>query len=60
VNTNSHHDGHHHGGAPKPAPRRKWKHVHHSPIFWIAVVLFLAAITIYVLSDDLSWRPQPR
>jgi hypothetical protein len=61
VNTNSHHDGHHHGGAPKPAaPRRKWKHVHHSPMFWIAVVLFLAAITIYVLSDDLSWRPQPR
>jgi hypothetical protein len=53
--------GNHHGGTHKPAvPRRNWKHVHHSPMFWIAVVLFLAAITIYVLSDDLSWRPQLR
>jgi hypothetical protein len=52
---------HHHGETHKPAaPRRNWKHVHHSPMFWIAVVLFLAAITIYVLSDDLSWRPQGR
>ncbi|HTG23521.1 MAG TPA: hypothetical protein VK681_26045 [Reyranella sp.] len=51
----------HHGAMRKPAvQRRNWKHVHHSPIFWVAVVLFLAAITIYVLSDDLSWRPQPR
>jgi hypothetical protein len=51
----------HHGRTRKPAAqRRNWKHVHHSPMFWIAVVLFLAAITIYVLSDDLSWRPQGR
>ena len=51
----------HHGRAGKPAvQRRNWKHVHHSPMFWVAVVLFLAAITIYVLSDDLSWRPQLR
>jgi hypothetical protein len=27
-------------------------------VFWIGVVLFLAAITIYVLTDDLSWRPR--
>jgi hypothetical protein len=26
-------------------------------MFWIGVVACLAAITIYVLSDDLSWRP---
>jgi hypothetical protein len=26
-------------------------------MFWIGVVMCLAAITIYVLSDDLSWRP---
>jgi hypothetical protein len=55
VNENNHH---HHGGRGKPAGRRR--PVHHSPMFWIAVVLFLAAITIYVLSDDLSWRPQLR
>jgi hypothetical protein len=48
---------HHHGGPSKPAGRRR---IHHSPMFWVAVVLFLAAITIYVLSDDLSWRPQLR
>jgi hypothetical protein len=61
VNKHSHHESSHHGATQKPAvPRRNWKHVHHSPIFWIAVVLFLAAITIYVLSDDLSWRPQLR
>lgn len=29
--------------------------IHHSPLFWIGVVLCLAAIVIYVMSDDLSW-----
>jgi hypothetical protein len=37
--------------------RRDWKRVHHSPLFWVGALLFLAAISIYVLSDDLSWRP---
>jgi hypothetical protein len=32
--------------------------VHHSLLFWFGVVLFLAAISIYILSGDLSWRPQ--
>jgi hypothetical protein len=36
--------------------RRDWKKIHHSPLFWLAFVLFLAAATIYVLSGDLSWR----
>jgi hypothetical protein len=36
----------------------KGKPIHHSPAFWIGVALFLAAITIYVLTDDLSWRPR--
>jgi hypothetical protein len=35
---------------------RDWKKIHHSPLFWLGFVLFLAAITIYVLSGDLSWR----
>jgi hypothetical protein len=44
----------------KPAvPARDWRRIHHSPMFWIGVVLCLAAIMIYVLSDDLSWRPAP-
>ena len=42
----------------KPDHRqRDWKKIHHSPLFWLGFVLFLAAITIYVLSGDLSWRP---
>ena len=33
--------------------------IHHSPIFWIGIVLCLAAIAIYLWSDDLSWQPAP-
>ena len=28
--------------------------------FWLAAFLFLLAIAIYVLSDDLSWQPKVR
>jgi hypothetical protein len=38
-------------------PVRDWRRIHHSPMFWIGVVLCLSAIMIYVLSDDLSWHP---
>ena len=41
-----------------PVRGRDWRRIHHSPLFWVGVVLCLAAITIYVLSDDLSWRPR--
>ena len=45
-------------GESEPAvQRRDWRRVHHSPLFWIGIVLCLAAITIYVMSNDLSWRP---
>jgi len=39
---------------------RDWRRIHHSPLFWLGVVLGLAAIMIYVLSNDLSWRPYAR
>jgi hypothetical protein len=29
-------------------------------MFWVGVVMCLAAIVIYVWSDDLSWRPGAR
>jgi hypothetical protein len=46
---------------PRPADqRRDWRRIHHSPLFWLGVGLCLAAIMIYVLSDDLSWRPYTR
>jgi hypothetical protein len=45
-------------GVPKfAAPQRDWRRIHHSPLFWFGFCLFLTAIAIYVLSDDLSWRP---
>jgi hypothetical protein len=40
--------------------QRDWRRIHHSPLFWLGVVPCLAAIMIYVLSDDLSWRSHPR
>jgi hypothetical protein len=52
-------EDHRHGGATKPAVgRRDWRRIHHSPTFWVGAFLFLAAIAIYVLSDDLSWQPR--
>jgi hypothetical protein len=42
---------HHHNESPGKRP------VHHSPIFWVAVVLMLAAIGWYVMSFDLALGP---
>lgn len=46
--------------AHSAATRRGWRQVHHSPLFWVGVLLSLAAISIYVFSEDLSWRPHSR
>jgi len=48
-------EGHDHDAAG--AEKRDWRRIHHSPVFWIGIVLCLAAIGTYVWSDDLSWRP---
>jgi hypothetical protein len=42
--------------------RPYWKHAHHDWRLWVAVVLMLVAVAIYVMSDDLAWQPrgQPR
>jgi hypothetical protein len=55
-------DRHRHRERADHAPprRRDWRRIHHSPLFWIGVALFLAAIAVYVLSDDLAWRPIAR
>jgi hypothetical protein len=44
-------------GHPQDDPRPYWKRAHHDFRFWIGMVLMLAAITIYVISDDLSLLP---
>ncbi|MGC1578732.1 MAG: hypothetical protein WA813_21895 [Beijerinckiaceae bacterium] len=42
----------------REARRRDWTRIHHSPLFWVGVFLCLAAIAVYVLSDDLSLTPR--
>ena len=51
----------HHRHEPKSlVPRPDLRRIHHSPVFWLGALLFLLAIAIYVLSDDLSWQPSVR
>ena len=42
----------HHGAGPY------WTRAHHDWRFWVAVTLMLVAISVYVLSDNLSLRPR--
>jgi len=42
----------HHRDHPHP-PR--WRRVHHSWIFWVAVFLMLLGIVTYVMTGDLFW-----
>jgi hypothetical protein len=35
-----------------------WKRAHHDWRFWVGLVFMFAAITIYVLSDDLALLPR--
>lgn len=41
-------------------PAREDRPIHHSRMFWIGLVLCLAAIAIYLWSDDLSWQPSAK
>ena len=43
-----------------PPNERDWTRIHHSPLFWVGILMCLAAIAIYLWSDDLSWRPGAR
>ena len=36
------------------------KPIHHTPLFWAGLILCLAAIAVYLWSDDLSWLPGRR
>ncbi|WGJ13457.1 hypothetical protein QEV83_12195 [Methylocapsa sp. D3K7] len=48
----------HQGGAGGQTGRPDWRRLHHSRLFWVGLAMMLLAITIYVLSDDLAWRPR--
>jgi hypothetical protein len=51
-----------HGGPQSDSvhhdQRPYWKRVHRDWRFWGAVFVMLAAMIIYVMSDDLAWRPR--
>jgi len=34
-----------------------WKRAHRDWRFWIALFMMFAAISIYVITDNLAWRP---
>jgi hypothetical protein len=48
-------DGAHHNAHGDPRPY--WKRAHRDWRVWVGLVLMFAAITIYVLSDDLAFLP---
>ena len=50
------HDSVHHVHMDRDK-RPYWKRAHHDWRFWVGLVLMLAAITIYVMSDDLALLP---
>jgi len=54
-----HRHGRHHERGRESASF-DWRRLHHSRLFWVGFFMLLLAITIYVLSDDLSWRPRLR
>jgi len=51
VNDQNHSHEHHHGHSHTP----RWRRVHHSWIFWVAVFLMLLGIITYVMTGDLFW-----
>jgi hypothetical protein len=44
-------------GGPRPEHRPYWKRMHHSPFFWVAALFIFVAMTIYVLTGNLAFRP---
>jgi hypothetical protein len=56
------HSHHWHGGPNSDSVhhghRPYWKRAHRDWRFWVALFLMLVAMLIYVMSDDLAWRPR--
>ncbi len=51
------HARHHKGGEGEPAGFT-WRRLHHTRLFWVGLFMMLLAVTVYVMSDDLTWQPQ--
>jgi hypothetical protein len=48
----------HEGASGQGARRPYWKHAHRDWRFWGALGLMLAAMTMYVATNDLALRPR--
>jgi hypothetical protein len=55
------HDHHQHEGYNVKRAHKEnspyWARAHHDWRFWVAVFLMFAAMVVYLMSDDLSFRP---
>jgi hypothetical protein len=40
--------------------RPYWKRAHRDWRFWIALLLMIAAMAVYVVSEDFAWLPRGR
>jgi len=57
-NKRSHrHHGEHDHDSDYQAQRPYWTRAHRDWKFWVALSLMLAAMVIYVMSEDLAFRP---
>jgi len=58
---NNQHNHHEHGGPHANLPHDQkpyWKRAHHDWRFWVAAILIFTAMIIYVMTDNLAWRPR--
>jgi len=52
------HHGDPNGGGVHQGRRPYWTRAHRDWRVWVGVVLMLAAMIIYLMTDDLAWRPR--
>ncbi|HEV3112720.1 MAG TPA: hypothetical protein VGY99_19720 [Candidatus Binataceae bacterium] len=57
------HSNHRHGNPDSDSVHHGFhrpyrKHAHHDWRLVVAVLLMLVAVIVYVMSDDLAWRPR--
>jgi len=55
--SHDHEHGHEHGHHNHQTHPRQNRPIHHDWRFWVAVILMLAGMGYYVMSDDLSLQP---
>jgi hypothetical protein len=58
--TNNHHKHSPDHGSSHNAHTPAWMRLHHDWRFWVAVILMFGCMIIYLMSDDLAWRPGVR